>query len=213
MNATRNESGPGTGATAGVRRLGRLWIGLLAVAAIPLLGACEPQTDAPGEGESPEMGPAEEERDTMAGEAPMTRQEQQEQQRRTAERTALAVETLDGDRAYVTDGTGRALYILEGGDDPSTCTDECVAEWPPFAAMAGEPGIQGQELDEQLLGTVERPDGAMQITYDGHPLYYYHEDSGPGDTAGQNVEDQWGHWYLIGPDGQPVEEESGTGGR
>jgi hypothetical protein len=47
----------------------------------------------------------------------------------------------------------------------------------------------------------------MQVTYNGHPLYYYVRDLGPGRTTGQHVSDAWGEWYLVTPQGAPLDEQ------
>lgn len=118
----------------------------------------------------------------------------------------LRIDSLAGAGAYITDASGRALYLLEGEpSDRSTCTDACAEAWPPLLAGGTPPqpaaGLSGE------IGTIERQDGSMQVTYAGHPLYYYHDDQGPGDTTGQDVTDQWGEWYLVTPSGEPLEGE------
>ena len=60
-------------------------------------------------------------------------------------------------------------------------------------------------LDAAQVGTIQRPDGATQVSYNGHPLYRYSADSGAGSIAGQGVEDKWGHWYLLTPAGEEHE--------
>jgi predicted lipoprotein with Yx(FWY)xxD motif len=57
-----------------------------------------------------------------------------------------------------------------------------------------------------LLGTIQRRDGSTQVTYGGHPLYYYSKDQGRGDVTGQDVTDERGEWYLVSPAGQAVED-------
>lgn len=124
----------------------------------------------------------------------------------------LQVRSLDG-RAYLTDGRGIALYLLES--DPagsSTCEDACAGEWPPFLARAGEPRVEGAGLQPDLVATIERTDGTRQVTYGGHALYHYHDDTAPGDTQGQDVHDEWGEWYLVTPAGEALEPESERGG-
>ena len=119
---------------------------------------------------------------------------------------SIQVATLpDGGQQYLTDGEGRALYVIENEDEPDACIDACASAWPPFTAQPGsEPMTSGAQQD--LIGTVERPDGTTQITYDGHPLYYYAEDAGPGETKGQEVTDEWGEWDLVQPTGELLEE-------
>ena len=58
----------------------------------------------------------------------------------------------------------------------------------------------GKDIDRSLLGTTERRDGKLQVTYAGKPLYYYaHE--GPGEVKCHNVNLNGGYWWVIGPDG------------
>ena len=117
----------------------------------------------------------------------------------------LAVDTLEGSGPYLTDGSGRALYLIEGApQDSATCYDACAEEWPPFLAPQGQPTAAAPPLDSTLIDTIQRRDGRTQVTYAGHALYYYHDDQGPGQTTGQDVTDQWGEWYLVRPDGQPL---------
>lgn len=130
-----------------------------------------------------------------------------------ATRYALAVDTLADAGPYLTDGDGRALYLLEGEPaNASTCADACAEEWPPYV-MTGtlsETPATGP-LDAALVGTIERADGRTQVTYAGHALYYYHGDTGPGETTGQDVTDAWGEWYLVTPEGEPLESHAEEG--
>lgn len=125
----------------------------------------------------------------------------------------LATSTLDDGTTYLTDGAGRALYMLEA--EPETgaqCYEGCTELWPPFTASQGMPTAQGGTVQEGLIGTTERADGTTQVTYAGHPLYYYHLDAEQGDIKGQDRHDAWGEWYLVAPSGEHVEEkpEAGT---
>jgi len=97
-------------------------------------------------------------------------------------------------------------------DGESTCYGHCAEEWPPLLVgdgmqPTGDDGVVGQ------LGTVEREDGSQQVTYNGWPLYYYHDDTAAGDDAGQGVDDVWfaaqpadlmlnsSGQYVVGPGG------------
>lgn len=135
----------------------------------------------------------------------------QDQQNQTATRVQVSEKEPFGQ--FLVDGENISLYLLEadvrGSDDEkavSTCYDECAEEWPPFIT-SGELEA-GEQVAEPLLSTIERTDGAMQVTYNGWPLYYYHDDQAPGDTTGHDVHDDWGGWYLVTPSGEPVGEES-----
>lgn len=125
----------------------------------------------------------------------------------------LGVDSLPEGRAYLTDGEGRALYLLEGEPEGrSTCHDACAEEWPPYTvedtARAG--AMMGGPLRSDLVGTLQRDDGTTQLTYGGHAVYYYHGDEGAGQTRGHHVTDAWGEWYLVTPEGEPLEEEGGA---
>ena len=99
------------------------------------------------------------------------------------------------------DGDGNALYLFTRdtqNGDASSCTDEeCTAEWPPLTTE-GNPAA-GAGAIQNLLGTITREDGTLQVTYNGWPLYLY---SG-GSTGGHGEE---GEWFLINPSGNAVEE-------
>jgi predicted lipoprotein with Yx(FWY)xxD motif len=117
--------------------------------------------------------------------------------------------TLKLDGRYLVDRQGQSVYLFEKDEDgESYCSGACAAVWPPLetstAPRAGA-GIEGA-----ALGTIKRSDGDMQVTYHGHPLYYYAADgSTPDRTKGEDVEQFGAGWYLVGAHGQPVEPESG----
>lgn len=96
------------------------------------------------------------------------------------------------------DGSGRTLYLFTK-DSPgtSTCTGGCLAAWPPLLGTA----TAGAGVDASLLGTVTRPDGKTQVSYKGMPLYYWAQDSAPGQTSGQGVQ---GVWWVVSPQGTPI---------
>ncbi|WP_129664506.1 hypothetical protein [Phytoactinopolyspora endophytica] len=97
------------------------------------------------------------------------------------------------------DGEGRTLYLFTS-DSPgeSTCSDDCLDAWPP---LEGEVEA-GEGVNEDLLDTIERDDGATQATYGDWPLYYYAPDD-VGDVEGQGVNDVW---YVIDADGNAIED-------
>jgi predicted lipoprotein with Yx(FWY)xxD motif len=103
--------------------------------------------------------------------------------------------------AILADEDGRALYILKN-DSPgvSTCYDECAQMWPPLQTQ-DDPEF-GAGVDAALVGTMERDDGTTQVTYNDWPLYVYAQDIAPGDVMGHQVEDDWGAWSVISPDGE-----------
>lgn len=109
---------------------------------------------------------------------------------------------------FIADAGGRALYLLEADTQgSSTCYDACAQAWPPFTSPAGTPRAGSPGVEPGLIGTIQRRDGTTQVTYGGHPLYYYSKDQGPGQATGQDVTDQWGEWYLVTPKGEKLEHQ------
>jgi predicted lipoprotein with Yx(FWY)xxD motif len=103
--------------------------------------------------------------------------------------------------SVLVDGRGRTLYLFDAdANGKSACTSPgCAAEWPPLTT-AGAPEATGG-LMASGLGTTTRPDGTRQVTYDGHPLYFFAGDSQPGMTGGQGIDDNGGLWYAVRTDG------------
>jgi predicted lipoprotein with Yx(FWY)xxD motif len=60
------------------------------------------------------------------------------------------------------------------------------------------------------LGTISRSDGTKQVTYGGHPLYYYSRDTGAGQTNGEGLTAFGAAWYLLAPSGQQVTSLAGA---
>ena len=113
------------------------------------------------------------------------------------------VNTADSDFGTIlVDGEGRTLYVFKN-DEPgvSNCEDNCATTWPPLAAD-GEP-TAGGEAEESELDSIERADETEQVTYNDKPLYHFSNDEAAGDTNGQGI---GGNWYVVGPDGEPIEE-------
>jgi predicted lipoprotein with Yx(FWY)xxD motif len=101
------------------------------------------------------------------------------------------------------DGSGRTLYLFKR-DQPnqSACSGACVAAWP-VAQTSGTPKA-GSGVKASLLGTIKRSDGATQVTYNHHPLYYYSGDSGPGQQNGQGLNAFGAKWFVVAPTGSAV---------
>lgn len=115
-----------------------------------------------------------------------------------------AVENVLG--PFVADADGRALYLREThGDGPALCDDACARTWPPLLASGGAPTAGDPQVRAELIGTVRRPDGSLQVTYGGHPLHLYVLDRGDDRAMGQAVHDEWGGWYLVTPAGEKLE--------
>jgi predicted lipoprotein with Yx(FWY)xxD motif len=118
--------------------------------------------------------------------------------------SAAQVSTTSGSLGvYLVDGQGRTLYVLDGEPKgTSGCYDACATAWPPLATI-GDPTAGGEAVAKDL-STSTRTDGITQVLYDGHALYTYAQDSGPGQTTGQGLTQQGGTWWVVGIDGTPI---------
>jgi predicted lipoprotein with Yx(FWY)xxD motif len=108
------------------------------------------------------------------------------------------------------DAKGRTLYLFEADKNgKSACTGSCAGTWPPFTAASPS---AGNGLDDGALATTTRADGTQQVTYHGHPLYYYAGDGkAAGSTKGEDLNTFGGAWYVVDGAGKAV-EPSGSGG-
>jgi len=105
--------------------------------------------------------------------------------------------------SILTDGGGRTLYLFEkDSGTTSACDGSCASVWPPLLAGGGVQASSG--ASGGLLATVTRGDGTKQVSYNGHPLYYYVGDHAPGDTSGQNLDQFGGGWYVLSPLGTQI---------
>jgi len=104
------------------------------------------------------------------------------------------------------DADGRALYLFEADQgSTSTCNGPCAQIWPPLID-GGAPTVAG-DVQASLLGSTARDDGTQQITYNGHPLYYFTGDKKPGETRGQGL-DRFGRpWYVLTPAGNKIDPD------
>jgi predicted lipoprotein with Yx(FWY)xxD motif len=101
------------------------------------------------------------------------------------------------------DGQGFTLYrFTEDAEGVSNCSDACAEAWPPLIHEGAL--LVGDSLDATQFGTVTRPDGAVQLTVDGLPLYRFAADNEPGQTNGQG---SGGVWFAVTPEGQLVGPE------
>lgn len=124
------------------------------------------------------------------------------------------VATHGGPAGYLTDASGRSVYLFESDHgSTSTCNGACVSAWPPLTT-GGQP-TAGSGAKASMLGTISRSDGSTQVTYAGHPLYYYAGDSTSGQTNGEGLNGFGAKWYLLSPTGATlthVPASSGSSG-
>jgi predicted lipoprotein with Yx(FWY)xxD motif len=130
------------------------------------------------------------------------RPEGEEGLRVAAKRARIVAKESDFGRVLF-DANGQAIYVFEI-DDPnqSNCTSaECVKAWPPV--LTEEEPSAGAGIDAELLGTIRRNGGTLQVTYSGRPLYFY-EHEGPSEIKCHNVNLHGGLWWVVTPSGDPV---------
>ncbi|MFL6138484.1 MAG: hypothetical protein ACJ74O_11860 [Frankiaceae bacterium] len=122
-----------------------------------------------------------------------------------------AVTTTTGSGgSYLTDGSGRALYVFSADKGTtSMCTGGCAQEWMPFTAGAA-PKAAGAVVAGKV-GTTTRDGGQRQVVYAGHPLYYFAGDQKPGQASGQGLTDFGGTWTLVSPSGTVVAAAAPSG--
>jgi len=102
------------------------------------------------------------------------------------------------------DQDGKTLYLFEADSkDKSNCSGGCLNLWPPI--MANGKATAGSGVTAGMIGTAT---GSSQVTYAGHPLYWFSGDTKAGDTNGEGLDDFGGEWYAISPAGKAVVGQS-----
>lgn len=123
--------------------------------------------------------------------------------------TTGKVTTSSGDlgRTFLVDARGRTLYLFEADTSGrSTCSGGCAKAWPPVTVTSTPQA--GSKVQPSLLATTTRKNGDEQVTYNGHPVYYYKGDSRPGDAKGQGLDQFGAKWYVVTPAGAAVKKKS-----
>ena len=97
---------------------------------------------------------------------------------------------------------GRTLYLFTADKSKkSACYGQCASYWP--ALIAQKPTV-GAGLKASLLGTTKRRDGKLQVTYGGHPLYFFAQDKKAGDVNGQGFVHFGGAWWVVSAAGEKI---------
>jgi predicted lipoprotein with Yx(FWY)xxD motif len=116
--------------------------------------------------------------------------------------TKLAVGKTGLGRILV-DSKGITLYDFPPDKGTtSVCYGACAALWPPL--LTHSKPIAGPGVRASLLGTTKRKDGKLEVTYNGHPLYYWVGDHKPGQTTGQGLNQFGGPWWVLSPAGREI---------
>jgi predicted lipoprotein with Yx(FWY)xxD motif len=96
------------------------------------------------------------------------------------------------------------VYLFEGDrGGTSACTGACASAWPPVTT-SGAPASAGAAKSADL-GTIARADGTTQVTYKGHPLYYFVQDKDAGDAYGEGSTAFGAGWYVLSPSGSKID--------
>jgi predicted lipoprotein with Yx(FWY)xxD motif len=119
----------------------------------------------------------------------------------TGEKIAVASNAKLGQ--ILVDESGMTVYLfLADSGTASTCYTSCAAIWPPVLTT-GAPQA-GAGVQASLLGTTTRTDGKVEVTYAGHPLYYFVKDKVAGDVTGQGINGFGALWWVVAPSGASI---------
>jgi predicted lipoprotein with Yx(FWY)xxD motif len=86
----------------------------------------------------------------------------------------------------------------------SSCYGACEQNWPPVTTSGAPKAAGGAQSG--MLGTTERKDGTMQVSYACHPIYTFIQDTKPGDAKGNDLDFFGGEWYALQPNGEEPED-------
>ena len=101
------------------------------------------------------------------------------------------------------DSKGRTLYMWDADKGTtSTCYGACAKAWPPLLTTAKP--VSGTGVTASLIGTTKRTDGKLEVTYGGHPLYYFVADAAPGQVTGQGSKGFGAAWWVLAPSGKVI---------
>jgi predicted lipoprotein with Yx(FWY)xxD motif len=116
----------------------------------------------------------------------------------------VSISTASGPNGtYLTGAGGRALYLwVADSGGMSSCSGACAKAWPPLTTK-GKP-LAGKGVTASDLGTIKRSDGSTQVTYKGHPLYYFIDDKSAGSTNGQGSDAFGAPWWIVSPSGTAI---------
>jgi predicted lipoprotein with Yx(FWY)xxD motif len=118
--------------------------------------------------------------------------------------TGVTVKTAKGSGGtYLAGPNGRALYLwVADSGGKSACSGACAQAWPPLLTKGN--ATAGAGVTASDLGTTMRSDGTEQVTYKGHPLYYFIADTTAGSTKGQGSDNFGAKWWLVAPSGSAI---------
>jgi predicted lipoprotein with Yx(FWY)xxD motif len=183
-------------------------IPILAVVAGLVVAGCGGSSSSSSSGGEASGGEAASETESAGGRYGGGEAEGKPSSESTAESTggeavAVSLGTAAGVGKVLVDPEGMTLYYFQKdkkGSGVSKCEGACAEAWPPLLA-AGESGAMSG-VDSSMLGTIERSDGTMQVTYAGWPLYTFVEDMKPGEDNGTDSKAFGASWYPLHSNGE-----------
>jgi predicted lipoprotein with Yx(FWY)xxD motif len=123
-----------------------------------------------------------------------------------AAKGAISTRQLSGIGAALVDSSGKTIYTPKTPEEENgtiKCTGSCLSFWFPVTASSANPGSSGLP---GKLGTIHRPDGKTQLTYNGQPLYTFRLDTAAGQAHGSNFTDSFSGtsftWQVVTVSGQ-----------
>jgi predicted lipoprotein with Yx(FWY)xxD motif len=123
-----------------------------------------------------------------------------------AARSATVTTAHTGLGRILVDARGRSLYLFEkDGHGRSACSGTCATYWPPLLT-SGKP-VAKNGAKASLLGSIRRADGSRQVTYAGHPLYFFSGDTKRAQTNGEGLHDFGAGWYVLTPAGKKIDRD------
>jgi len=121
-------------------------------------------------------------------------------------RSATVATAKTGLGQIVVDSRGRSLYLFEKDSrGHSSCSGLCASYWPPLLSNGRPAAIKGAKAS--LLGSIRRADGSRQVSYAGHPLYFFSGDTARGQTNGEGLKDFGAGWYVLTPSGKKIDRD------
>ena len=112
-------------------------------------------------------------------------------------------ETIKVSAGHLVDEDGRTLYLwVADTSTTSNCSGACATAWPPVTTEGAPVAEDGATAS--ALGTTHRADGSVQVTYNGHPLYYFVADKKAGQTAGQGSDEFGAKWWEVDASGSAI---------
>ncbi|MHB1808819.1 MAG: COG4315 family predicted lipoprotein [Solirubrobacteraceae bacterium] len=120
--------------------------------------------------------------------------------------TTLTTKRISGLGTVLAAGSKHLTLYAFAADSPgkSRCNGSCATIWPPLEAKGALKGVGG--VSRTALGTITRSNGSKQVTYHGHPVYFYASDSSSGNAFGEGIESFGARWYALSPTGAEVKK-------